>query len=60
MASDWVTTYCLEEDGFSKGLYATIVCIDIMDRRSMWADNTWSVEPKPARSLSALAPTTSS
>jgi hypothetical protein len=32
MASDWVTTYCLEEDGFSKGLYATIICIGIMDR----------------------------
>jgi hypothetical protein len=32
MASDWVTTYCLEEDGFLKVLYATTVRLGIMDR----------------------------
>jgi hypothetical protein len=31
MAGDWVTTYCLEEDGFPKVLYATIVRLGIMD-----------------------------
>jgi hypothetical protein len=32
MAGDWVTTYCLEEDGFPKVLYATTVRLCIMDR----------------------------
>jgi hypothetical protein len=32
MAGDWVPTYCLEEDGFPKVLYATTVRLGIMDR----------------------------
>jgi hypothetical protein len=32
MANDWTTTYCTQEEGFSKVLYATTVRLGILDR----------------------------
>jgi hypothetical protein len=32
MVGDWVTIYCLKEDGFPKVLYATTIRLSIMDR----------------------------
>jgi hypothetical protein len=32
MANDWTTTYCTQEEGFSKVLYAATVRLGILDR----------------------------
>jgi hypothetical protein len=32
MASDWTTTHCIQEEGFSQVLYAATVQLGILDR----------------------------